>query len=64
VSERAGGRSTIVTETRIVCTDADARRKFRLYWRLVGPFSALIRRILLRSIKGDAEASMRAQGAK
>jgi hypothetical protein len=54
VSEQAGG-STVLTETRVVCTDADARRKFLRYWRLVGPFSALIRRLLLRTIKRDAE---------
>jgi hypothetical protein len=55
VSERAIGLSTVVTETRVQCTDADARRRFTLYWRLVGPFSALIRRVLLRGIKRDAE---------
>jgi hypothetical protein len=55
VSDRAGGGSTVVTETRVACTDDEARRKFRRYWRLVGPFSALIRRVLLRHIKRDAE---------
>jgi hypothetical protein len=56
VSERPGGGSTVVTETRVKCTDDEARRKFLLYWRVVGPFSALIRRMLLRDIKRDAEA--------
>jgi hypothetical protein len=56
VSERAGGGSTVVTETRVAGTDADARRKFTRYWTLVGPFSALIRRMLLRGIKRDAES--------
>jgi hypothetical protein len=55
VVERAGGGSTVTTETRIACTDAEARRKFGWYWRLIGPFSALIRRVLLRSIQRDAE---------
>jgi hypothetical protein len=55
VSERASGGSTVVTETRVVCTDAEARRKFTRYWRLVGPFSALIRRIVLRGVKRDSE---------
>jgi hypothetical protein len=67
VSERAGGGSTVVTETRVVCTDAESRRKFARYWRLVGPFSALVRRVLLRGIKRDAErprlASNRPPGA-
>jgi hypothetical protein len=56
VSERPGGGSTVVTETRVACTDADSRRKFTCYWRLVGPFSGLIRRVLLRGIKRDAES--------
>jgi hypothetical protein len=57
VSERTGGGSSVVTETRVACTDADSLRKFSLYWRVVGPFSALIRRVLLRGIKRDAEAA-------
>ena len=56
VEERAGSGSTVVTETRVACTDADSLRRFTLYWRLVGPFSALIRRVLLRGIKRDAES--------
>jgi hypothetical protein len=55
VSERPGGVSTVMTETRVECTDGEARRKFGWYWRLVGPFSALIRRAMLRRIKQDAE---------
>jgi hypothetical protein len=55
VSERAGGGSTVTTETRIVSTDG-ARRKFSWYWRLIGPFSALIRRVVLGQIKRDAES--------
>jgi hypothetical protein len=56
VSERSGGGSTVVTETRVVCTDAESRRKFARYWRLIGPFSAVIRRVLLRGIKREAES--------
>jgi hypothetical protein len=55
VSADPGGGSTVVTETRVRCTDEESRRKFLLYWRLVGPFSALIRRVMLRRIKQDAE---------
>ena len=57
VSERAGRGSTVVTETRVLCTDDDARRRFSRYWWLIGPFSALIRRVMLRNIKRDAEAA-------
>ena len=39
-----GGRTRLSTETRVAAVDDDARRAFRRYWRLVGPFSALIRR--------------------
>jgi hypothetical protein len=55
VTDRAASGATVMTETRIACTDTEARRRFTRYWRLVGPFSALIRRALLRSIKRDAE---------
>jgi hypothetical protein len=55
VSARPGGRSKVETETRVASTDDDARRKFGWYWRLVGPFSALIRRVMLRDIKRGAE---------
>jgi hypothetical protein len=64
VVERAGGGSTVSTETRVASTDADARRNFGWYWRLIGPFSALIRRIVLGQIKREAEQPMRAPGAK
>ena len=45
-----GGRSQLTTETRVAATDAASRRSFGRYWRVVGPFSALIRRRWLRSI--------------
>ncbi|HEX8390934.1 MAG TPA: hypothetical protein VF665_01150 [Longimicrobium sp.] len=47
--------SLIVTETRVRCTDPHALRMFGRYWRLVGPFSGLIRREMLRGIRNDAE---------
>jgi hypothetical protein len=43
------------TETRIEYFGTAARRKFRLYWTLVGPFSGAIRRALLSGIKLRAE---------
>ena len=45
----------VSTETRILCSD-DARAKFRLYWMLIRPFSGLIRRMWLRTIRKEAEA--------
>jgi len=50
----ANGRVT--TETRILCAD-DARMKFRLYWMFVRPFSGLIRRMMLRALRQEAEGA-------
>jgi hypothetical protein len=54
VREVAGG-TVLTTETRIQGTDEEARRKFRRYWRVVMPGSALIRRAWLRAIRKRAE---------
>lgn len=57
VEERDRVTSLLATETRVACTDPSARRKFLLYWRAIGPFSGLIRRLMLRQVKGTAEAA-------
>jgi hypothetical protein len=57
-----GGGCRLSTETRIDCVDAAALRRFRVYWALVGPFSGLIRRELLRLIKREAEKGSPARG--
>ena len=44
----AGG-CVLSTETRVLAVDVGARRAFRRYWLVVGPFSALIRRRWLRA---------------
>lgn len=51
----AGRGSLVVTETRVRCTDAAARRSFGRYWRIIGPFSGLIRRDMLRAVRRAAE---------
>ena len=43
------------TETRVVTTDAKARGKFRWYWARFSPGIALIRRVMVQSVKRDAE---------
>jgi len=43
-------RDRLSTETRVQAMDDKARRAFLRYWRVVGPFSALIRRRWLRQI--------------
>lgn len=44
------------TETRVHVADPTARRSFRRYWRVVRPFSGLIRILLLRAALRRAEA--------
>jgi hypothetical protein len=50
-----GAGSRLSTETRVHATDAEARRRFGRYWRIVRHGSALIRRELLRAAKRRAE---------
>ena len=49
----------LASETRVRCTDARSRRRFRLYWLAIRPFSGLIRRVALREVKRRAEAAAR-----
>lgn len=49
------GRTILSTETRVKCGDAGSRVKFRIYWLVVRPFSGLIRRLMLNSIKRECE---------
>jgi aminopeptidase N len=58
VEPAPGGRTRLATETRVVCADARSRRRFRAYWLVVRPFSGLIRRSLLRTIRRAAEAGL------
>jgi hypothetical protein len=44
------------TETRIRCFGLAALWKFRFYWSLVGPFSGLIRKAILKQVKIEAES--------
>jgi len=44
----------LVTETRVACVDAASRRRFRLYWLVVRPFSGLIRKAMLGAIAREA----------
>jgi hypothetical protein len=54
----ADGGCVLHTETRILTGDAGACRRFRLYWTLVRPGSGLIRRLMLRAIRAEAERSV------
>ena len=44
------------TETRVHVGDPRARRSFGRYWRVIRPFSGLIRILVLRAVKRRAEA--------
>ncbi len=54
-ADPSGDGSVLSTETRIQATDESARRKFGLYWRVIMPGSALIRRAWLRAIRKRAK---------
>lgn len=56
VEPTGDGRSIVSTETRVTTTDPASRRAFSFYWRLVGPFSGLIRRRALGLIRRSAES--------
>jgi hypothetical protein len=51
----SGGTTHLRTETRVRCLDEVSRRRFRLYWLFVQPFSGLLRREALRLSKLRAE---------
>jgi len=52
-----GSTSRLITETRVHATDAAARRRFAVYWRIIHPGSDLIRRGWLEAIKRRAESA-------
>lgn len=53
-----GPRSSILTvETRVALTDETSRRRFRHYWLVIGPFSTLIRRMVLRLLAKELRQS-------
>jgi hypothetical protein len=50
-----GAGSHVTTETRVHATSDRARRTFAVYWRIIQPGSAFIRRMWLRAIAARAE---------
>jgi uncharacterized protein YndB with AHSA1/START domain len=52
------GTTILSTETRIQCLGRAARWKFGVYWGLVGPFSGLIRKAILKQMTTKAESQM------
>jgi hypothetical protein len=62
VEPRGEARTRFRTETRVAATDPKARRKFKRYWRLASPGIRVIRWMMLRSLKREAERRYRAAG--
>lgn len=54
VEEDAPGSTRLVTETRVACVDAASRRRFRLYWLVVRPFSGVVRKAMLSAVAREA----------
>jgi hypothetical protein len=54
----ARGGAVLSTETRIKCFGQAALWKFRIYWSVVGPFSGLIRKVILKHVKAEAESTL------
>jgi hypothetical protein len=48
---------SLTTETRVHVPDPVSRRRFAQYWRVVRPFSGVIRMVLLRAAKRRAEGT-------
>lgn len=48
------GATWLSTETRVFASSTSTRRRFALYWRIIYPGSALIRRMWLRAIEQRA----------
>jgi hypothetical protein len=60
----ARGEGTVLsTETRVLATDASARRRFRGYWLIVRPGSGVIRHDMLRAVRRAALRNARAGAA-
>ena len=51
----APGWVNVRTESRTMALSPRARKRFAPYWRIIRPFSGLIRRLMLRAIKRLAE---------
>ena len=51
VQARSRGGSSIRIDVRVAATDEPSLRRFRRYWRLIGPFSHLIRRLFLARMR-------------
>jgi len=51
VTEDLLSQFTISTETRVWCGSAGIKKRFRLYWLFVKPFSQIVRKEILKQVK-------------
>jgi len=61
IEPRGSADCQLLTETRVRCADVHTLRTFRRYWRVVRPFSGLLRQLMLRRVREAAERAARAQ---
>jgi hypothetical protein len=54
VRPRRDGRTRLATETRVHALGPESRRRFRLYWLVIRPFSGLLRRSMLNGMASMA----------
>ena len=55
LEDAGNGRTRVVTETRVLASDAVSRRKMARYWALIYPGSGMVRRSLLEAVRERAE---------
>ena len=58
VESKGNARHIISTETRVWCGSTKMKRRFRVYWFFIKPFSQLIRKLMLRQIKKALQAAI------
>ncbi|MDL1876095.1 hypothetical protein FBQ85_13125 [Cytophagia bacterium CHB2] len=51
LAPQPNGVTNVSTNTRVLCLDEASRRRFRMYWLFIRPFSGAIRLAALRAIK-------------
>jgi len=56
IEDAGEGWSLLTTETRVLATDPAMLRAFGVYWRIISPGSALIRREWLKAVRRRAES--------
>jgi hypothetical protein len=56
LENNADGSNMLLTETRVLLTDAASRKKFTAYWTVVYPGSSIIRKMWLEAVRKRAES--------